>query len=66
MKTIDLEPYAIMDSTVREFFPHAEARRYQASLANEVYKCLHNGEMNVVVEAPTGLGKAGPGGWPRN
>jgi len=25
VKTIDLEPYAVMDSAVREFFPHGEA-----------------------------------------
>jgi len=28
VRAIDLEPYAIMDSAIMEFFPHEEARKY--------------------------------------
>ncbi len=43
---------------IREHFPHTEARKFQADLANNVYALLVDGERNIVVEAPTGLGKA--------
>ena len=55
---MDLEAHAVMDAKVREHFPHASARKYQASLANAVRDALLAGERNIVVEAPTGLGKA--------
>ena len=58
---IDLEAYAVMGEKVREYFPHASARKYQASLANNVYDALSAGYRDLVVEAPTGLGKAGGG-----
>ena len=54
---IDLEAYAVMGEKVREYFPHASARKYQASLANNVYDALSAGCRDLVVEAPTGLGK---------
>lgn len=59
MKAINLEQYASMDPAVREYFPHGSARRYQADLANQVYRCLRAGAANIVVECPTGLGMAG-------
>ena len=57
MKVIDLEAYAVMDAKVKEFFPHASVRKYQASLANNVYDALSAGYRDLVIEAPTGLGK---------
>ena len=54
---MDLEAHAVMDAKVREHFPHQNARRYQADLANSVYEALLAGERNIVVEAPTGLGR---------
>ena len=57
MKVIDLEAYAVMDAKVKEYFPHSAARKYQASLANNVYDALSAGYRDLVVEAPTGLGK---------
>jgi len=47
-----------MDARVKEFFPHASVRKYQASLANSVYDALSAGYRDIVVEAPTGLGKS--------
>ena len=58
MRVIDLEAYAVMDARVKEFFPHASVRKYQASLANSVYDALSAGYRDIVVEAPTGLGKS--------
>ncbi|HDD42077.1 MAG TPA: DNA repair helicase, partial [Nitrososphaeria archaeon] len=46
-----------MDKRVKEYFPHASVRKYQASLANNVYDALSAGCRDLVVEAPTGLGK---------
>jgi Rad3-related DNA helicase len=43
---------------VREYFPHQSIRRYQGDLANSIYQALTSGEKNIVVEAPTGLGKS--------
>ena len=57
MKVIDLEAYAVMDAKVKEYFPHSAARNYQASLANNFYDALSAGYRDLVVEAPTGLGK---------
>ena len=57
MRVVDLEPDAEMLKEVREYFPHRDVRRYQADLANSVYEALLAGEKNIVVEAPTGLGK---------
>jgi Rad3-related DNA helicase len=57
VKVIDLKPDAEMLKEVREYFPHRDVRRYQADLANSVYEALLAGEKNIVVEAPTGLGK---------
>lgn len=59
MKTVDLKPDAEMLKEVEEYFPHQSIRRYQGDLANSIYQALTNGEKNIVVEAPTGLGKAG-------
>jgi len=36
MKVIDLEAYAVMDARVKEFFPHASVRKYQASLGSSL------------------------------
>jgi len=58
MKVIDLKPDEELAKEVREYFPHPALRKYQASLANSVYKCLLDGAENIVVECPTGLGKA--------
>jgi hypothetical protein len=57
VRIIDLEPDAELLGKVREHFPHQGVRRYQADLANTVYEALAGGERNIVVEAPTGLGK---------
>ncbi|MEM2189446.1 MAG: hypothetical protein QXG35_08985 [Nitrososphaerota archaeon] len=62
MKVIDLKPDEELAKEVREYFPHPALRKYQASLANSVYKCLLDGAENIVVECPTGLGKAFGGG----
>jgi superfamily II DNA or RNA helicase len=59
VKTVDLKPDAEMLKEVEEYFPHQSIRRYQGDLANSIYQALTNGEKNMVVEAPTGLGKAG-------
>jgi len=58
MKVIDLKPDVEMLDVVKRYFPHSSLRRYQADLANNVYEALTGGEKNVVVEAPTGLGKS--------
>jgi len=47
-----------MNGRVKEYFPHASVRKYQASLANNVYDALSAGYRDLVVEAPTGLGKS--------
>ncbi|MCL7383813.1 MAG: hypothetical protein LZ174_05960 [Thaumarchaeota archaeon] len=57
MKTVDLKPDAEMLKEVGEYFPHQSIRKYQGDLANSIYQALTSGEKNVVVEAPTGLGK---------
>jgi Rad3-related DNA helicase len=57
VKTVDLKPDAEMLKEVKEYFPHQSIRRYQGDLANSIYQALTSGEKNVVVEAPTGLGK---------
>ena len=57
MRAVDLKPDAELLREVREHFPHQSLRRYQADLANSVYEALLGGEKNIVVEAPTGLGK---------
>lgn len=59
MKTIDLKPDERLFKEVREYFPHPETRKYQGDLANNIYKYLLNGVKSIVVECPTGLGKAG-------
>jgi Rad3-related DNA helicase len=58
MKTVDLKPDAEMLKEVREYFPHQSIRKYQGDLANSIYQALTSGEKNIVVEAPTGLGKS--------
>ncbi len=58
MKVIDLKPDAELMEEIRDYFPHMEARKFQADLANNIYALLADGERNIVVEAPTGLGKA--------
>ena len=42
---------------MREYFPHPRARKYQADLANQLYDALSAGFRDMVIEAPTGLGK---------
>jgi superfamily II DNA or RNA helicase len=59
MKTVDLKPDTEMLKEVKEYFPYQSIRKYQGDLANSVYQALTSGEKNIVVEAPTGLGKAG-------
>ena len=58
MKTVDLKPDTELFKEVREYFPHQTARKYQGDLANSVYQALTSGEKNIVVEAPTGLGRS--------
>jgi Rad3-related DNA helicase len=58
MKTIDLKPDTEMLKEIKEYFPHQNIRRYQGDLANSIYQALTSGEKNIVVEAPTGLGKS--------
>lgn len=58
METIDLKPEEQLIKEVREYFPHPVLRKYQGDLANQIYKLLNNNVKDIVVEAPTGLGKA--------
>lgn len=58
MKVVDLKMDEKLVREVREFFPHPAVRKYQADLANNVYRCLVDGAGSIVVECPTGLGKA--------
>lgn len=55
---VDLRPEAELFREVRGFFPHAGLRRFQADLANQVYRHLTDGFRDLCVEAPTGLGMA--------
>jgi superfamily II DNA or RNA helicase len=57
MRIIDLKPDAELLGKIREHFPHQGVRKYQADLANTMYEALAGGEKNIVIEAPTGLGK---------
>ena len=57
MKVIDLKEDVELLDVLRKHFPHPNLRKYQADLANNVYRALANGEKNIIVEAPTGLGK---------
>jgi DNA excision repair protein ERCC-2 len=56
VRVIELVRDAELVDDLRKFFPHTEARPYQADLANRLYDELTTTK-NVVVEAPTGLGK---------
>jgi len=58
MKTVDLKPDVEIFKEVREYFPHQTVRKYQGDLANSVYQALTSGEKNIVIEAPTGLGRS--------
>jgi Rad3-related DNA helicase len=58
MRVVDLKGDIELFKEVREYFPHQSIRKYQGDLANSVYQALTNGEKNIVVEAPTGLGKS--------
>jgi len=58
VKTIDLKPEAEMVKEVKRYFPHQSMRRYQGDLANQVYSLINSNVRDIVVEAPTGLGKA--------
>ena len=58
MKTVDLKPDVELFKEVREYFPHQTVRKYQGDLANSVYQALTSGEKNIVIEAPTGLGRS--------
>jgi Rad3-related DNA helicase len=57
MRVVDLKGDIELFKEVREYFPHQSIRRYQGDLANSIYQALTSGEKNIVVEAPTGLGK---------
>ena len=61
VRVIDLRDEAELLPRLRKFFPHAETRKYQADLANQLYTLLSSNVRDVVVEAPTGLGKAPSG-----
>jgi len=56
VRVIELKEGAELRSDLRRHFPHNETRKYQADLANQLYDELTTTK-NVVVEAPTGLGK---------
>jgi len=58
VKTIDLKPEAEMVREVKKHFPHQSMRRFQGDLADQVYSLLDSNVRDIVVEAPTGLGKA--------
>ena len=55
---MDLKPDVEIFKEVREYFPHQTVRKYQGDLANSVYQALTSGEKNIVIEAPTGLGRS--------
>jgi DNA excision repair protein ERCC-2 len=55
-KIIELQRDAELRDGLKKFFPHVEVRPFQAALANQLYDELTTTK-NVVVEAPTGLGK---------
>lgn len=57
MKVVELKPDEKLIKEVQEYFPHPTLRKYQADLANNVYRFLKEGSRNIVVECPTGLGK---------
>jgi len=57
VKVIDLREDVELLDVLRKHFPHPNLRKFQADLANNVYRALANGEKNIIVEAPTGLGK---------
>jgi DNA excision repair protein ERCC-2 len=55
-KIIELQRDAELKDGLKKFFPHVEVRPFQAALINQLYDELTTTK-NVVVEAPTGLGK---------
>jgi superfamily II DNA or RNA helicase len=55
-KIIELQRIAELRDGLKKFFPHVEVRPFQAALINQLYDELTTTK-NVVVEAPTGLGK---------
>ncbi len=57
MRTIVLKEDATLSPKLKKNFPHSEARRYQADLAETIYRELSSGSTNIAVEGPTGLGK---------
>jgi len=54
---IDLKANVELMPTLRRFFPHADVRKFQADLVNQLYNELVGGVRLVLIEAPTGLGK---------
>jgi len=57
VEIIDLDPGERLDKRLKTYFPHKEPRKYQGSLANQVYSMLNRGLSTVIIECPTGLGK---------
>jgi DNA excision repair protein ERCC-2 len=55
-KIIELQRDVELRDGLKKFFPHVEVRPFQAALTNQLYDELTTTK-NVVVEAPTGLGK---------
>jgi len=56
VKTIDLkEEEAELSENIKKHFKHPKTRPYQADLMNKLYDSLR--DRNIVIEAPTGLGK---------
>jgi DNA excision repair protein ERCC-2 len=55
-KIVELQRDAELRDSLKKFFPHVEVRPFQAALTNQLYDELTTTK-NVVVEAPTGLGK---------
>ena len=57
MRTIVLREDATLSPKLKQYFPHSELRRFQADIAETIYRELGEGSRNILLEGPTGLGK---------
>jgi DNA excision repair protein ERCC-2 len=55
VRVIDLKEEAELSENIKKHFKHPKTRPYQADLMNKLYDSLR--DRNIVIEAPTGLGK---------
>jgi DNA excision repair protein ERCC-2 len=55
VRVIDLKEDAELSENVKKHFKHPNTRPFQADLINKLYDSLR--DRNIVIEAPTGLGK---------